>query len=569
MLANYVIPEFESPQGMLRAKACILCCEYAEFATNLAEQGKQELFDAMLGGVVRALQDKAMPVRVDAATALGAFVESPAAVAKLKPNLSQLLSVLFEMITGAGNEEVIETLGLITEHFKEDMAPYAVQMVTLLAQTFIQMTQEGEDDDDGEQEDSAMAQMGCVRVIHEVLTSVQGIHELWPALEAPLVPLLGQMIAPEGIEFLDEILDIVQALVANAPAISPAMWSLFPRVIAAHSGSAAGAEDGFAYDYLENMLPVIAAYLEKGSDYICNPQCAHDVHGNLHRMIQGILNNDEAAEQDCHAAVWLACALLQHCNGKMDDKIPPYLEIAVTQLKKEVEMDVSQPAGKKDTSGLKRIQFNLIANILVYNPVLGLRLLEQANATTEIFALWFSLMPTYQDAPKREQQTVVLAFSNLFQLGELPASVQAQAPKMMQTIVGLCGILAEEEGEEGEEGRQGGKEDEDEEGGGGFDYDDIDDEEDIQRSTKTYSELDFEAMFGDDGMFGDEDDEIEKLPMDDVNALVVFSTMLQGMQTANPVMFNSLYGTLSAEDKGKIEQIGAVAAQAGLSSIAE
>ena len=41
MLANYVLPEFESQQGMLRAKACILCCEYAEFATTLASQGKQ------------------------------------------------------------------------------------------------------------------------------------------------------------------------------------------------------------------------------------------------------------------------------------------------------------------------------------------------------------------------------------------------------------------------------------------------------------------------------------------------------------------------------------------------
>lgn len=89
--------------------------------------------------------------------------------------------------------------------------------------------------------------------------------------------------------------------------------------------------------------------------------------------------------------------------------------------------------------------------------------------------------------------------------------------------------------------------------------------EDIQRGTKTFSELDFEAMFGDDGMFGEEDDEIEKLPMDDVNALVVFSSMLQGMQTANPNMFNGLYGNLSAEDKAKVEMIG----QAARSSAAE
>ena len=519
----------------------------------------------MLSGVVRALQDQAMPVRVDAATALGAFVESPEAVAKLKPNLSQLLSVLFEMITGAGNEEVIETLGLITEHFKADMAPYAVQMVTLLAQTFVQMMQDGDDDDEDE-EDSGHAQMGCVRVIHEVLTSVKGMHELWPALEAQLLPLLTQMIAPEGIEFLDEILDLVLELVAGSPQVTPGLWSLLPRVVAAHSGSAPDYQDGFAYDYLENILPVIQAYLEKGSDYICSPQCPQDIHGILHHMIRGVLDNDDAAEQDCHAAVWLACAVLQRCNGKMDDRIPAYLELAVAQLKKEVAEDTKQKAsGQYDASmqqrgdALKRIYFNLIANILIYNPVLGLRLLEQANATGEIFALWFSLIPSYEEAPKREQQTVVLAFSNLLQLAELPTTVQAEAGRMMETVVGLCSLLAERQEEEGEEGDEG---EDDAPPVTCQDEYDVEDDEDIQRSTKTFSELDFEAMFGDDGMFGEEDEEMEKLPMDDVDALVVFSSMLQGMQTANPAMFNSLYGNLSADNKAKIEMIGQ-AARAG------
>ena len=64
-----------------------------------------------------------MPVRVDAATALGAFVESEEALEKLRPNLSQLLSVLFEMITSAGNEETPAPLGPRRSPPRENQRP--------------------------------------------------------------------------------------------------------------------------------------------------------------------------------------------------------------------------------------------------------------------------------------------------------------------------------------------------------------------------------------------------------------------------------------------------------------
>jgi len=104
MLLNHVVPEFQSPKGLLRAQACSVCSEFADFAGTLCKEGNSEIFNLMLQGVVTSLQDSDSPVRIDAATALGSFMESEDAVAKLKPSLPKLLEVLFEMINSAGNE---------------------------------------------------------------------------------------------------------------------------------------------------------------------------------------------------------------------------------------------------------------------------------------------------------------------------------------------------------------------------------------------------------------------------------------------------------------------------------
>jgi len=550
MLAHHVVPEFDSLKGVLRAKACILSCEYAEFATKLSSQGKPEIFDAMLSGVIRSLQDKEMPVRVDAATALGAFVENEAAVEKLRPNLGQLLSVLFEMINSAGNEEVIETLGLIAENFKEDMAPYAVQMVTLLCQTFQQMVSsmgEGDDDDndgdDGDGEENMMAIIGCIRVIHSVLEAVQDVPEIWPSLEAPLVPMLSRLFQSDGVEFLEESLDILEALVKFTPVISPALWGILTKVIEAHQS--------FAYDYLENMLPIFDKFMARGTDILCSPQAVgpQDYHQMFFTVITSILRNEDAAEQDCYSAVWLACAVLQHCNGKMDSRLAMYLELAVQELRKEIEADKTQGANELKGASLKRMYFNLIANCIIYNPVLTHQLLETSGCTGEIYGTWFKMMFTYEDAESREKKTTMMAFSNIMQLpaDKLPVALQAELPRILDTMVWLCGLVASETEEDEEDGGKDGDEEEED-----FNDEDIDDEEDIA-GPRGFSELDFAKMFGDDDDF--DGDEGDKLPMDDVDILVAFTNMMQTMQTSHPDRFNSLYGQMNPEAKARLEAV--------------
>ena len=39
MLANHVLPEFKSANGYLRAKACIVCSEYAQVVAKYDHSG--------------------------------------------------------------------------------------------------------------------------------------------------------------------------------------------------------------------------------------------------------------------------------------------------------------------------------------------------------------------------------------------------------------------------------------------------------------------------------------------------------------------------------------------------
>jgi hypothetical protein len=356
-----------------------------------------------------------------------------------------------------------------------------------------------------------------------------------------------------------QVLDITEGLVAGSPTISLPVWSLFPLICQAHQT--------FAYDYLENMLPVLAKYFENGADLMCSLQCPGDFHGMVYAVVKSVLANEDAAEQDCCDGVWLACSLIQYCNGKMDTQIPQYLELALQELRKEVAMDQANPAGKKDTSSLKRVYLNLIANVMCYNPVLCLQLLEKAQCTAEIFQLWSLLFWTYENAAAREQQTAVMAFSNLMRLPveTMPSALQEQLPKLLETMVWMCGLIQAggedgEDGEDGDFGEEGGDEEEFE----GYDDDDLDDDEDIRRSrTGMPSEMDFAKMFGDDFDFDGDDDDSAALPLDGVDAVTVFTSMMSAMQSEAPGTFNTLYGNMNDDNKARLQAIGQAAQSPG------
>jgi len=346
---------------------------------------------------------------------------------------------------------------------------------------------------------------------------------------------------------LEDILAILTLLVKNTPQISPNLWAALPVVMEA--------QQTFAYDYLDNMLGLLSRYMQKGTDVICNPAHGVDYQGMFFKMIVNILSKDEAAEYDCSQAAMLACALMQHCQGKMDAYIERYLDVALAEIRKDVALDAQEQGQGRDTSSVKRLFLNMIANIIVYNASACFQLLEAKQATGDLLALWLSLIPSYANAMPREQKTTMMALGNLINMppGSLPVSIQTQLPKIMDAVVWLCGVMSAEEQATGGEGDDDGEDDDDEEGFDQFD-DDLDDDEDIRKPRRGgVTDIDFGAMFG--GFDDDEGDDDEPMPLDEVDAVNLFGKAIQSMQGSNTAVFNQLCSQLSDERKATLEAV--------------
>lgn len=135
------------------------------------------------------------------------------------------------------------------EKFREEIAPYAAQMVAHLAAAFARYSaQEGEGDEDGDDDDMAgIAAYGCLRAINTLLESVAGLgQQLYPVLEETLYPLMHKLISSDGQDVIEEVLEMLAYLTFYGPGISPRLWALWPQM---HQMLME-----FGIDYWENLL---------------------------------------------------------------------------------------------------------------------------------------------------------------------------------------------------------------------------------------------------------------------------------------------------------------------------
>ena len=176
MLYMHVLPELQSKVGFMRARAVWVFGQFAKsvFANGSATQPAQ--FQEVFNGVMVLLGDRELPVRVQAALAINGFVEANCAPEAVLAVLPQLVEALFKLMNDIGNEEVVQTLDNLIERYGEQMAPYAVQIVGALAQNFLRLFEEQEDEED----DDALAAMWVLQAISTMMEAVSDKPEVHP-----------------------------------------------------------------------------------------------------------------------------------------------------------------------------------------------------------------------------------------------------------------------------------------------------------------------------------------------------------------------------------------------------
>ena len=107
---THVVPEFNSPHGFLRARACWVSRFFCDIEWSNSENRKVNV-----ERVVQCLKDSDFPVRVEAATAIRYIIDNSTKeqLTPFLPIVPQLLETFFGLMNEMGLSDVIEAVSLL------------------------------------------------------------------------------------------------------------------------------------------------------------------------------------------------------------------------------------------------------------------------------------------------------------------------------------------------------------------------------------------------------------------------------------------------------------------------
>ncbi|CAN8285361.1 unnamed protein product [Cochlearia groenlandica] len=542
MLVQHIFPEFNSPFGHLRAKAAWVAGQYAYI--NFSDQNNSR---KALHSVVSGMRDPDLPVRVDSVFALRSFVEACKDLNEIRPILPQLLDDFFKLMNEVENEDLVFTLETIVDKFGEEMAPYAFGLCQNLAAAFWRCLNTSEASDDVD-DMGALAAVGCLRAISTILESVSTLPQLFIEIEPTILPIMQKMMTTDGQEVFEEVLEIASYMTFYSPHISLDIWSLWPLMVEALVD--------WAIDYFPNILVPMDNFISRGTVHFLT--CKEpNYQQNLYNVLSTLMTDRNIEDSDIESAPKLIEVVFQNCKGQVDQWVEPYLRLTIDRLQ------------RAESSYLKSLLIQVVANMLYYNPGLTLGVLHNTGLVSKVFDLWFQMLQQKRKSGlpanfKREHDKKVccLGLTSLLALpgGQLPdEALQRIFRATLDLLVAYKNQLAEaaKEAEVDYEAEMNGidsdddNDDDDEDGSDGeMGMDDTEDGDEAQ-SMKQLQKL---AAQSKGFRYHDEDDEDSdddfsdddefQSPIDEVDPFVFFVEAIKVMQASDAQRFQNLNQSL-------------------------
>ncbi|XP_067127440.1 importin-7 isoform X2 [Centruroides vittatus] len=555
MLVTYVYPEFESPHGFMRARACWVLHYFSE----IKFQNETNLIHAL--GLTQhcLLNDKDMPVKVEAAIALQMLITNQEKAKryvepKIKPIALELLNIMRE----TENDDLTTVMQKIVCTYSKELMPIAVEMTRHLAHTFNQVLKTGDESSD----ERAITAMGILNTIDTILSVMEEQKDIMSQLESIVLNVVGLILTQNVIEFYEEAMSLIYSL--SSDTISQDMWKVFEMMYQTFQN------DGF--DYFTDMMPSLHNFVVVDTPaFVSNEN--HLL--AIYNMCKAILNGDAGEDAECHAAKLLEVVILQ-CKGQIDQCIPSFVELVLERLTREVK-----------TSELRTMCLQVVIAALYYNSNLLIDTLEKIrmpNSTESITSHFIKQWIHDTDCflGLHDRKMCVLGLCTLITMSTTrPPIVNECAQQIIPSILLLFDGLkwayacrAQEDGEDSDE-------DEEEEYDQESDEDDIDEKETeylerISAKAKMKSPFPITSTTIQDDDDDDDDDEEEDgieetalesytTPLDEeetpVDEYIIFKDLLQSLQAAEPNWYNALTSHLNTDQQKALQEVFLLADQ--------
>lgn len=185
MLTSYIFPEFQSPYGHMRARACWVLHSFSD----IKFKSSQVLGEIMRLTANALLTDTELPVKVEAAIVVQMYLTSqekaaPYLESQIKPITLELLTIIRE----TENDDLTGVMQKIVCTYTEQLIPIAVEICQHLATTFSQVLES----EDGS-EDKAITAMGLINTIETLLTVMEEYPQITNLLRPIIIGVVGHV----------------------------------------------------------------------------------------------------------------------------------------------------------------------------------------------------------------------------------------------------------------------------------------------------------------------------------------------------------------------------------------
>ena len=435
---RHVFPEFRSPHGFLRARACDTLGKFEQLefkdANNLL---------VIYRHVLESMADAALPVRVEAALALQPLIRHEIIRAQMQQSIPQIMQQLLKL----ANEVDVDALANVMEDFVEEFAaeltPFAVALSEQLRDTYLRIvrelvernnSKEGEEGFGDFLDDKSITALGVLQTIGTLILTLEATPDVLMHLETILMPVIQITLENKLFDLYNEVFEIIDSCTFSAKRVTPTMWQAFELM---HKTFKAGAEL-----YLEDMLPALDNFVSYGADtMIANPTYVDALVG----MVSDIFHDDKVGGMDRICGCKLAEAIMLNLRGHVDRHISLFIGLAMKVISSS-ELKVKS----------YRIHLmEMVINAIYYNPAMALHVLESNKWTNKFFSSWFSNIESFTRVHDKKLSIVAISALLTLNANDVPNSVQQGWPRLLQGIVRLFQTLPAAEKNREEATREG------------------------------------------------------------------------------------------------------------------
>lgn len=257
---RHIFPEFRSPHGFLRARAC----DTLEKFEQLDFKDPNNLI-IIYRNILESMADPTLPVRVAAALALQPLIRHDIIRTNMKQNIPQVMQQLLKL----ANEVDVDALANVMEDFVEvfapELTPFAVALSEQLRDTYLRIVGEllarnqekGDDNEFGDfLDEKSITALGVLQTIGTLILTLESTPDVLLHLETILMPVITITLENKlyGMrtcrsfhleyqlifaDLYNEVFEIIDSCTFAAKSISVTMWSAFELI---HKTFKAGAE---------------------------------------------------------------------------------------------------------------------------------------------------------------------------------------------------------------------------------------------------------------------------------------------------------------------------------------